>query len=120
MVNRVAKRLLWGLLTAEIILSLLVGCVSRQSDPVRTPLSTADTPSTATALVGVWGNASSAAGSSAAESADEAQQVIVYVTETGSKYHCSGCPYLAKSCIPMTLEQARQRYTPCSRCCPPT
>ncbi|WMJ85031.1 hypothetical protein ACS3UN_04130 [Oscillospiraceae bacterium LTW-04] len=51
--------------------------------------------------------------------ATEPQHVIVYVTETGSKYHCSGCSYLAKSCIPIELETAKQSYGPCSKCCPP-
>lgn len=34
------------------------------------------------------------------------QQVTVYVTNTGSKYHPSGCQYLAKSCISIDLTSA--------------
>ena len=49
----------------------------------------------------------------------EMRQVTVYVTETGGKYHRSGCPYLAKSCIPVDLATARQRCGPCSKCGPP-
>jgi len=45
--------------------------------------------------------------------------VTVYVTRTGAKYHRSGCRYLSKSQIPMPLEQAKQRYGPCSVCNPP-
>lgn len=45
--------------------------------------------------------------------------VTVYVTRTGAKYHRAGCRYLSKSQIPMPLEQAKQRYGPCSVCNPP-
>lgn len=42
---------------------------------------------------------------------------IVYVTKTGKKYHKSGCSYLKKSKIEMTLSNATSSgYTPCSRC----
>lgn len=45
--------------------------------------------------------------------------VIVYVTNTGSKYHRAGCSYL-KSSNEITLEAAvNQGYSPCSRCNPP-
>lgn len=50
----------------------------------------------------------------------EKQEVTVYVTRTGSKYHRSGCRYLARSCIPISLEDAKtQGYGPCSICGPP-
>lgn len=50
-----------------------------------------------------------------AEYSDE----IVYVTETGAKYHCLGCQYLSKSCIDIYLSEAvGQGYTPCSVCEP--
>ena len=45
--------------------------------------------------------------------------VTVYVTRTGSKYHAAGCRYLSKSKIPMTLSEASERYSPCSVCNPP-
>lgn len=42
---------------------------------------------------------------------------IVYVTNTGNKYHKSNCSYLKKSKIQTTLSEAQsQGYTPCSRC----
>ena len=41
---------------------------------------------------------------------------IVYVTNTGSKYHRRGCQYLRSSCNPITLEEAKRFYTPCSVC----
>ena len=45
--------------------------------------------------------------------------IIVYVTNTGSKYHRSGCSYL-KSKNPITLEKALSKgYGACSRCSPP-
>jgi len=44
----------------------------------------------------------------------------VYITRTGKKYHLAGCRYLAKSMIPISLEEAKQRgYGPCSVCGPP-
>ena len=50
----------------------------------------------------------------------EQKQVTVYVTKSGSKYHKGHCSYLRKSKIAMSLEDAVRRYTPCSRCRPPT
>ncbi len=43
--------------------------------------------------------------------------VTVYVTNTGTKYHNSGCRYLSKSRISISLTKAKQRgYTACSVC----
>lgn len=50
----------------------------------------------------------------------EQTQTIVYVTDTGSKYHRAGCRHLADSQIEMTLEEARMYYEPCGICNPPT
>lgn len=50
---------------------------------------------------------------------EEKKSVTVYVTRTGSKYHRAGCRYLRRSSIPMSLEDAKQRYSPCSVCNPP-
>ena len=45
----------------------------------------------------------------------------VYITNTGKKYHKSTCSYLKKSKTKMKLTTAKaKRYTPCSRCNPPT
>lgn len=42
---------------------------------------------------------------------------IVYITATGSKYHRSGCSYLSKSKISISLSSAKAKgYTACSRC----
>lgn len=49
---------------------------------------------------------------------DETQEVTVYVTRTGKKYHRSGCRYLSWSKIPIALSAAKQRYGPCSVCRP--
>lgn len=43
----------------------------------------------------------------------------VYVTKTGAKYHKAGCSSLAKSAIPMKLEEAVKKYGPCLNCKPP-
>lgn len=45
----------------------------------------------------------------------------VYVTKTRAKYHASGCRYLSKSCISITLAGAKaDGYIPCSVCKPTT
>lgn len=44
----------------------------------------------------------------------------VYITNTGEKYHASGCGSLWNSCIAISLEDAVARgYEPCKRCNPP-
>jgi phage baseplate assembly protein gpV len=53
----------------------------------------------------------------------ESEQKIdttVYITNSGGKYHSSGCQYLKKSKIPIGLSDAKdQGYSPCSKCGPP-
>ena len=51
--------------------------------------------------------------------AQQESGVTVYVTASGKKYHKAGCRYLAKSLIPISLEDAKKAYTPCSVCNPP-
>ena len=49
------------------------------------------------------------------------QTTTVYVTNTGSKYHRSGCQYLSKSKIPISLSDAKSEgYGACKKCHPPT
>lgn len=50
---------------------------------------------------------------------EEEAVILVYVTRSGSKYHAEGCQYLRSSCIPMELDEAKERYEPCSKCHPP-
>jgi hypothetical protein len=46
--------------------------------------------------------------------------VTVYITDTGDKYHKDGCRYLKKSKIPIKLSEAKDKgYTPCKVCKPP-
>lgn len=45
--------------------------------------------------------------------------ITVYITRTGKKYHRAGCRYLRRNMIPMKLSEARKRYSPCSVCMPP-
>lgn len=48
-----------------------------------------------------------------------ANEYTVYVANTGSKYHRSGCQYLKKSQNAISISSAKaQGYTPCSRCNP--
>ncbi|MBN2291854.1 MAG: thermonuclease family protein [Pirellulales bacterium] len=48
------------------------------------------------------------------------QEPTVYVAKSGKKYHRSGCRHLDKSKIPMPLSKAKQKYSPCKQCKPPT
>lgn len=51
------------------------------------------------------------------EPESEVQITYVYISDTGSKYHRSGCSSLRKSKIEITLDDAVARgYTPCERC----
>lgn len=54
-----------------------------------------------------------------AAAAAAANECTVYIANTGSKYHRSGCQYLKKSQNAISLSSAKaQGYTPCSRCNP--
>lgn len=45
---------------------------------------------------------------------------VVYITNTGTKYHVDGCRYLSKSKIEIKLEDAKAKgFTPCGVCNPP-
>jgi len=48
------------------------------------------------------------------------EEVTVYVTKTGKKYHRESCRSLSKSKIPISLKDAKAKgYTPCKVCKPP-
>ena len=50
----------------------------------------------------------------------EKNEIIVYVTEYGSKYHRITCGSLYNSAFPMELNEALEDgYGPCGRCHPP-
>lgn len=58
--------------------------------------------------------------SSSENEGDDDQDVTVYITKSGSKYHTEACGYLRKTKIPIKLKDACDRgYSPCSRCSPP-
>jgi competence protein ComEC len=51
---------------------------------------------------------------------DTRDDITVYITKTGSKYHREGCSSLRTSSIPISLSEAKQRgYEPCKICKPP-
>lgn len=53
------------------------------------------------------------------KSGDTQDEVIVYVTETGKKYHRSNCRHLKYSKIEKTLEDAKaEGYEACKVCKP--
>jgi len=47
-----------------------------------------------------------------------ANENVVYVTRTGTKYHKTGCSSLSNSSIPMSRAEAVQKYTACAICKP--
>lgn len=48
------------------------------------------------------------------------EDITVYRTKTGEKYHVAGCRYLKKSKIALSLKAAKERgLDPCSVCDPP-
>jgi hypothetical protein len=48
------------------------------------------------------------------------QEVTVYVTKSGTKYHRATCRHLAKSKVPISLKDAKAKgYTACRVCKPP-
>jgi micrococcal nuclease len=48
------------------------------------------------------------------------EESVVYITETGRKYHREGCRYLERSKIPIHLSTAfSMGYEPCGHCNPP-
>jgi len=47
----------------------------------------------------------------------QSNKSIVYITNTGAKYHLGGCSYLRRSSIKINISDAKKSgYTACSRC----
>jgi hypothetical protein len=62
-----------------------------------------------------------ACGSSDTSDVTEQEQIedVVYITDTGSKYHAEGCRYLSQSCKEIDRQKAEDEgYEPCSVCNP--
>ncbi len=49
----------------------------------------------------------------------DGDDIIVFITRTGAKYHLAGCHHLKHSRIPIPLSEARNRYEACRICKPP-
>ena len=49
----------------------------------------------------------------------DSKEITVYITKSGQSYHADGCRYLSKSKIPISLSEAKEKYTPCPICHPP-
>jgi micrococcal nuclease len=69
---------------------------------------------------GLWAPDTGEAPGIITPSTDTGEDVTVYVTRTGAKYHRAGCRYLARSMIPIALSEAALSYGRCSVCQPPT
>jgi competence protein ComEC len=95
------------------------GTIIVTTDGSKITVNTAPTPYQSNAPPAVPPVPATKPGSSAPPVAAETQNVTVYVTNTGAKYHRDGCRYLSKSKIAISLEDARRSYGPCSVCNPP-
>lgn len=62
---------------------------------------------------------SNAKSESESVSKSQADEIYVYITETGDCYHTSGCYCLKKSKIKITLSEATKKYRECHICYPP-
>jgi hypothetical protein len=73
-----------------------------------------------TAVLFVWCGACTTQAGSSPETALPASGTIVYVTETGKKYHDEDCSSLRKSKKEIALQEAiRLGYGACKLCDPP-
>ncbi|MBS3957563.1 MAG: thermonuclease family protein [Clostridiales bacterium] len=71
---------------------------------------------------GLWsvGGEAPAAPSGTGVRGDPPGGTTVYITRTGERYHTGECRHLARSKIPVTLDEAKARgFTPCQTCQPP-
>ena len=62
-----------------------------------------------------------ACGSSADDETTQIEEIedVVYITDTGTKYHAQGCQYLSQSCHEIDRQEAEDKgYEPCSKCNP--
>jgi micrococcal nuclease len=66
---------------------------------------------------GLWGEKSTTGKADPPTTGDD-PNVTVYVTRTGKKYHRGSCRYLRASKIPISLNEAKERYEPCPVCRP--
>lgn len=54
-------------------------------------------------------------------SSSASDEITVYITDTGERYHKEGCSSLRRSKQAVTLSEAiEEGYTPCQNCDPPT
>ena len=72
-----------------------------------------------TAGKGLYGAPQARVASPSEESFAVESEGEVYVTRTGKKYHREGCISLRRSKIPISMAEAKERYSPCGRCNPP-
>ena len=138
--NAMKTRLRTLLISAlGLLVALLIGCSSAQQTPVSNRAAEAPAPSASTqpavqkpppaepAAVAPE-NPPAPEPTPAIEQPDPApaeapatqtSEQVVYITNTGTKYHAAGCRYLKKSSIKTTLDEAKsQGLTACSVCNP--
>ena len=64
-------------------------------------------------------SSNSSSSNSSSDDSSTSADVIVHITDYGSKYHAAGCRYLSKSDITISKSEAEQRgVSPCSVCNP--
>lgn len=88
--------------------------VDKNASPIKQNAPPEKAPKYESADDGVQSRSSAPLSAVSDETAD-----VVYVTNTGSKYHRDGCSYLKKSKNEITLSDALKKgYEPCSKCRP--
>ncbi len=91
---------------------------SIKSDTIPTNNQDATSTSTTTQTSKASTNTQNVAASPSSQANDD--DITVYITKTGTKYHVYGCRSLSKSKIPVSLAAAKARgYEPCGICHPP-
>jgi len=100
-----------------LVLSLLPGC--GQAAKSNTPPSTTPSLSSKTYTVDEYFKTAAVTSPATIPQKSAAGTDIVYITNTGSKYHRAGCRYLSKSCMPVERSAAINKgLGPCSVCKP--
>lgn len=76
-------------------------------------------PKAVSAKIKSSNSSSNTSSDSSDDDSSTSAEVIVHITDYGSKYHAAGCKYLKKSDITISKSEAEQRgLSPCSVCNP--
>jgi uncharacterized protein (DUF1330 family) len=118
--NRIIKLYYSRFLVLLFLLALLCGCSSVSPSSSPTPNATNSLTSIIPPTASAKATPTPTPAATVSIQQSDPQEITVYITETGEKYHNDGCQYLSKSKIAISLEDAvADGYEPCSKCDPP-